>query len=83
MATTESGHRTLADLGLDGAPAVHWNLRSPTLCERTIVLGTGMLAARGPLVVHTPRLPAKEAPIAAPMAAISSSAWKVFTPKCR
>ena len=37
----------------------------------------------GPLVVHTPSTPAKEAPIAALIAAISSSAWKVFTPKCR
>ena len=35
----------------------------------------------GPLVPVTPRAPPKAAPMAAPMAAISSSAWKVRTPK--
>ena len=38
-------------------------------------------AMPGPEVVVTPRLPAKEAPMAAPMPAISSSAWNVVTPK--
>ena len=36
----------------------------------------------GPLEVETPSEPPKEAPRAAPTAAISSSAWKVRTPKC-
>ena len=35
----------------------------------------------GPLEVQTPSAPPKEAPSAAPTAAISSSAWKVRTPK--
>ena len=35
----------------------------------------------GPLVAVTPMAPPKEAPIAMPMAAISSSAWTVRTPK--
>ena len=35
----------------------------------------------GPEVVVTPRWPAKDAPIAEPTAAISSSAWNVVTPK--
>ena len=34
----------------------------------------------GPDVVVTPSAPPKEAPIAAPMPAISSSAWNVRTP---
>ena len=34
----------------------------------------------GPLVAVTPSDPAKEAPMAMPMAAISSSAWSVITP---
>ncbi len=35
----------------------------------------------GPLVAVTPRAPPKEAPMAMPMAAISSSACSVRTPK--
>ena len=35
----------------------------------------------GPLVPVTARFPANEAPMAEPIAAISSSAWKVRTPK--
>ena len=35
----------------------------------------------GPDVVVTPSWPANEAPMAAPTPAISSSAWKVVTPK--
>ena len=38
-------------------------------------------ATPGPDVEVTPRAPPKEAPKAAPIAAISSSAWKVRTPK--
>jgi hypothetical protein len=38
-------------------------------------------AIPGPEVVVTPSAPPKEAPRAAPMPAISSSAWKVVTPK--
>ena len=37
----------------------------------------------GPLVVQIASCPAKAAPMAALAAAISSSAWKVFTPKWR
>ena len=37
-------------------------------------------AMPGPEVVVTPRLPENDAPMAAPMPAISSSAWKVVTP---
>jgi hypothetical protein len=36
----------------------------------------------GPEVVVRARFPANDAPMAAQMAAISSSAWKVRTPKC-
>ena len=37
----------------------------------------------GPLVVVMPSWPTKDAPIAALIAAISSSAWKVLMPKWR
>jgi hypothetical protein len=39
----------------------------------------------GPLEPVTPSLPPNDAPIAEPIAAISSSAWNVLTPKplCR
>ena len=36
----------------------------------------------GPLEVETPSEPPNAAPSAAPTAEISSSAWKVRTPKC-
>ena len=36
----------------------------------------------GPAEVVTPSAPPNAAPTAAPAAAISSSAWKVRTPKC-
>jgi hypothetical protein len=36
----------------------------------------------GPAEVQTPSAPPKDAPSAAPIAAISSSAWNVRTPKC-
>ena len=39
-------------------------------------------ATPGPEVVVTPSAPPKEAPRAAPMPAISSSAWNVAMPKC-
>ncbi len=39
-------------------------------------------AMPGPEVVVTPSEPPNAAPSAAPMPAISSSAWKVRTPKC-
>ena len=38
-------------------------------------------AMPGPVVAVMPSAPPKLAPMAAPMAAISSSAWKVLTPK--
>ena len=39
-------------------------------------------AMPGPEVAVMPIAPPKVAPMAEPMAAISSSAWKVLTPKC-
>jgi hypothetical protein len=40
-------------------------------------------ATPGPELEVTPSAPAQEAPMAEQMAAISSSAWKVTTPRCR
>ncbi len=44
-------------------------------------IASALSAMPGPEEAVTPRAPPKEAPIAAQMAAISSSAWKVVTPK--
>ena len=67
-------------------------VEGPARCTSTMISGSSVMTARlivsdframpGPLVPVTPRLPAKEAPRAMPMAAISSSAWKVRTPSC-
>ncbi len=52
---------------------------SSTITARLIA--SALSAMPGPLEVVTPRAPPNEAPIAAQTAAISSSAWKVVTPK--
>ncbi len=52
MKTTDSARR-LADLGLDGAPEVHWHLPAPALYEHTVRRGAGRIARGGPLVVDT------------------------------
>ena len=52
---------------------------SSVMTARPIV--SALSATPGPDVVVTPSAPPKEAPSAAPMPAISSSAWKVRTPK--
>ena len=44
-------------------------------------MASAFSARPGPLVVVTPMWPPNEAPTAAHTAAISSSAWKVRTPK--
>ena len=44
------------------------------------VSSSALRAIPGPLVEQIPSEPAKEAPMAAPIAAISSSAWNVTTP---
>jgi hypothetical protein len=65
----------------------------PARWMSTTTSGSSVMTARpsascfstmpGPLVVQIARSPAKAAPMAALIAAISSSAWNVFTPKCR
>ncbi len=66
---------------VDGPP--RWMLQtisgSSTITARLIA--SDLSASPGPLVVVTPRAPPNEAPMAAQTAAISSSAWKVTTPK--
>ena len=62
----------------------------PPRCTFTMTSGSSAMTARpiisvlsarpGPEVVVTPSEPPKEAPIAEPMPAISSSAWYVTTP---
>ena len=66
-------------------------VEGPPRCTSTTTSGSSVMTARpmasdfsempGPDVVVTPSAPPKEAPMAAPMPAISSSAWKVRTPK--
>jgi len=63
----------------------------PARCTSTTTSGSSVITPRpivsalrampGPELVVTPRWPAKLAPRAAPTPAISSSAWKVVTPK--
>ena len=43
----------LAELGLEHAETVRWNLRAPQLYEATVREGTGRIARSGPLVVDT------------------------------
>ena len=62
----------------------------PPRCTSTMTTGSSVMTARpiasalsatpGPLVPVTPSAPPKLAPMAAPIAAISSSAWNVTTP---
>ena len=66
-------------------------VEGPPRWTSTTTSGSSVITARptasdlsatpGPEVVVTPSWPAKEAPMAAPTPAISSSAWKVVTPK--
>ncbi len=63
----------------------------PPRCTLMMTSGSSVITARpmascframpGPLVPVRPMCPAKLAPMAAQTAAISSSAWNVFTPK--
>ncbi|SLH70139.1 Uncharacterised protein [Mycobacteroides abscessus subsp. abscessus] len=63
----------------------------PPRCTSTITSGSSVITARpmvslfsaspGPDVLVTPSAPPSDAPSAAPIPAISSSAWKVVTPK--
>src|SRR5882762_10311107 len=71
--------------GLVGKP-----VDGPARCELISTRGSSVVIARpsaagfiatpGPELDVTPSAPAKQAPIAEQMAAISSSAWKVSTP---
>src|SRR5690606_11463084 len=74
--------------GLVGVP-----VDGPARCTLTTTSGSSVMKASdiasdframpGPDEPVTARLPAKAAPIVEPMAAISSSAWNVLTPKLR
>ncbi len=65
-------------------------VEGPPRCELMMTSGSSVMIARpiasafkampGPEEEVTPSEPAKLAPIALPIAAISSSAWKVVTP---
>ncbi len=57
----------------------HTSSGSSSVTARPMV--SDFSASPGPDVVVTPSAPPKEAPSAAPTPAISSSAWKVVTPK--
>ena len=66
-------------------------VEGPPRCTSMTTSGSSVITARpivsdfsampGPEVLVTPSEPANEAPRAAPMPAISSSAWKVVMPK--
>ena len=67
-------------------------VEGPARCESITTSGSSVAIARpsisvlsampGPELDVTPSEPAYDAPMAAPIAAISSSAWKVTTPYC-
>ena len=54
MTTTEQ-RRGLAEHGIKGKGAVHWNLTTPALYMRALLAEEGVLAHGGPLVVDTGR----------------------------
>ena len=80
IACSRSACSVLVGSPVDGPP--RWTSMtssgSSVITARPIV--SDFSAMPGPEVVVTPRRPANDAPSAAPMPAISSSAWKVVTP---
>ena len=80
IAWSRSACSVLVGSPVDGPP--RWT--SMTSSGSSVITARPMVsdfsARPGPEVVVTPSAPAKAAPRAAPMPAISSSAWKVVTP---
>ncbi len=66
---------------VDGPPRWTSTITSGSSRLTASPIVSALSAMPGPEEVVTPSAPPKEAPSAAPMPAISSSAWKVVTPK--
>ena len=81
-ATLRSAASVLVGRPVDGPPRWMSTISSGSSTEIASEIVSLFSITPGPLVVVTPRLPAKAAPRAMPTAAISSSAWTVRTPKC-
>ncbi len=67
---------------VDGPPRWMSQTISGSSTIRARFMASAFSAMPGPLEAVTPSAPPNEAPIAAQIAAISSSAWKVVTPNC-
>lgn len=81
MAWRRSACSVLVGRPVDGPPRWMSTISSGSSRETARPIVSDLRATPGPDVVVTPSEPPKAAPSAAPMSAISSSAWKVRTPK--
>ena len=81
IACSRSACSVLVGRPVDGPPRCTSMTRSGSSVITARPMASDLSAMPGPEVVVTPRWPAKDAPMAAPTPAISSSAWKVVTPK--
>ncbi len=81
-AMLRSAASVLVGRPVDGPPRWMSTTSSGSSSDTAREIVSLLRARPGPLVVVTPRWPAKAAPSAMPTAAISSSACTVRTPKC-
>ena len=72
----------LVGMPVDGPARWMSSIRSGSSSATARPIVSDLRTTPGPAEVVTPSAPPKAAPSAAPTAAISSSAWKVITPKC-
>ena len=81
IAISRSAASVFVGRPVDGPPRWIFMITNGSSSEIANPIVSDLRATPGPLVVVIPRCPPYEAPRAAPTAAISSSAWKVVTPK--
>ena len=81
IACSRSDCSVLVGSPVDGPPRWMSQITSGSSSDTASPIVSDFSAMPGPEVVVTPSAPPKAAPSAAPMPAISSSAWKVRTPK--
>ena len=80
MACRRSACSVLVGSPVEGPPRWTSTMTSGSSRLMASPIVSDLRSRPGPLVVVTPRAPPKEAPRAAPIPAISSSAWKVRMP---
>ena len=81
IACSRSACSVLVGMPVDGPPRWMSTMISGSSSETARPIVSALSASPGPDVVVTPSAPPNAAPSAAPTPAISSSAWKVRTPK--